>query len=106
VRRVLHSLLQRVAGERVYLTPGELLERRQQRPLGGIHPAERAREMERRAHEFERRAGERAAAECEAVLQRVLRQVERRVTGEEQIAARAASMQAKQRRREEVEVRP
>ena len=106
VRRVLHSLVQRLAGERVYLTPGELLERRRQQPLGTIHPAERAREVERRAQEFERRAGERAVGECDAVLQRVLRQVERRVAGEEMVAARAASMQAKQRRREEVEVRP
>ena len=47
---MLHSLLQRVAGERVYLTPGELLERRRYQPLGA-NPAERAREMERRAIE-------------------------------------------------------
>ena len=124
---MLHGLLQRVAGERVYLTPGELLERRRYPPLGA-NPAERAREMERRpiepnpkpkpkpkpkpnpkpnpkpkpnpnpnpnpgpdpqpepdvnpkqerrAIEMERRAGERAMAECDAVLQRVLRQVER-----------------------------
>ena len=62
-------------------------------------------EMERRSHEIERRAGERVAAECEAVLQRVLRQVGRRVVVEEQAAARAASIQAKQRRRDEIEVR-
>jgi len=105
VRRVLHSVLQRVAGERVYLTPGELLERRRHQPLGAIHPADCVMEMERRSHEIERRAGERVAAECEAVLQRVLRQVERRVAGEEQAAARAASIQAKQRRRDEIEVR-
>ena len=118
---MLHGLLQRIAGERVYLTPGELLERRRYQPLGA-NPAERAREMERRpiepnpnpepkpnpkpnpnpnptpdptpdadrdrdpdpdpkqerrAIEMERRAGERAKAECDAVLQRVLRQVER-----------------------------
>ena len=121
---MLHSLLQRVAGERVYLTPAELLERRRYYQPLGANPAERAREMERRAIEpdpnpnpnpnpspnpnpnpnpnpspspspspnpepevnpkqerraieMERRAGERAKAECDAVLQRVLRQVER-----------------------------
>ena len=103
---MLVGLLQRVAGERVYahghLTAGELHDRRQQlqqlHGFGGSHDI--SRDLERRE-----RATERAAAECEAVLHRVLRQVERRAAAEEQAAARAAGIEAKQRRREEAEAR-